>query len=190
MGKRYSDLEKAYNTLSSINFDFDQFPVDNEYRKYKEWKQTPSLRKPRTAPPASGRKSNIGLSAFGLDDTGNADHTLVKIGSRALAQYNSIGDNAVFGLTVSSVPATYVRRAGFIPAKVILGRRNGTGTPTSRATGKQYKKVVSESFTIPFGKTGSGETTFEFGAQNEILRTAALANDYVISFTPEKVSRG
>ncbi len=190
MGKRFSDLEKVYNTLTAINFDFSQLPVTNEYRKYKEWKQDPDLRKPRTAPPASGRKSNIGLKSFGLDGTGDADHTLVKIGSRALAQYNSIGDNSVFGLTVSNVPATYVRRAGFIPAKAILGRRNGTGTPTSRATGKQYKQVVSESFTIPFGKTGSGDTTFEFGAQNAILATASLANDYVISFTPEKVSRG
>ena len=190
MGQIFSDLEDDYNTLTAIDCDFNQLPATNKYRKYKEWKQDPDQRKPRTAPPASGKKQNVGVMAFGLDGTGDANHTLVKMGSRAKAQYDSISDNTVFNLNVAEpVPSTYIRRAGFIPAKAILGRANGSGTVTSRATGIQYKKAVSGSFTIPFG-AGSGAAAFEFGAQNAILAATGVTNDYVVSFTPEKISRG
>ena len=190
MGQRFYDFEVVYNTLTAIDFDFNQLPATNKYRKYKEWKQDPNQRKPRTAPPASGKKQNVGVMAFGLDGTGDANHTLVKMGSRAKAQYDSISDNTVFNLNVAEpVPSTYIRRAGFIPAKAILGRANGSGTVTSRATGIQYKKAVSGSFTIPFG-AGSGAAAFEFGAQNAILAATGVTNDYVVSFTPEKISRG
>ena len=190
MGQRFSDLEDVYNTLTAIDFDFNQLPATNKYRKYKEWKQVPNERKPRTAPPASGKKQNVGVMAFGLDSAGDANHTLVKMGSRAKAQYDAISGNAVFNLNVTDpVPATYVQRAGFIPAKAILGRSNGSGSQTSRATGLQYKQVVTGSYTIPFG-AGSGAAAYEFGAQNAILATAGITNDYVVSFTPEKISRG
>ena len=112
------------------------------------------------------------------------------MGSRAKAQYDAISGNAVFNLNVTDpVPATYVQRAGFIPAKAILGRSNGSGSQTSRATGLQYKQVVTGSYTIPFG-AGSVAAAYEFGAQNAILATAGITNDYVVSFTPEKISRG
>ena len=190
MGQRFSDLEDVYNTLTAIDFDFNQLPATNKYRKYKEWKQDPNEHKPRTAPPASGKKQNVGVMAFGLDGAGDANHTLVKMGSRAKAQYDAISGNAVFNLNVTDpVPATYVQRAGFIPAKAILGRSNGSGSETSRATGLQYKQVVTGSYTIPFG-AGSGAAAYEFGAQNAILATAGITNDYVVSFTPEKISRG
>ena len=117
--------------------------------------------------------------AFGLDGTGDNNHTLVKMGARAKAQYDSISGNTVFNLNVTEpVPASYIRRAGFIPAKAILGRANGSGTATSRATGIQYKKVVSGSFTIPFG-AGSGDAAFEFGVQSAILAATGITGESI-----------
>ncbi len=189
MAKRFEELEKVYNTLLAIDFDFNTLPANNEYRKYAEWKQDPDKRKRDNSPPASGRKSNVGIKAFGLNDTGDADHTLVKIGSRALGQLNALADGSVFNVVTTSIPDSYVPRAGFEPAKAVLGRANGTGTPKSKITGIEYKKTISTSYTIPFGKGAAGDDAFEFGVQNTILTTTSILQDYVVSFKPEKLGR-
>ncbi len=169
MARRFEELEKVYNTFLAINFEFNTLPANNPYRKYAEWKQNPDQRRRQNSPPASGRRSLVGIKAFGLNDTGDADHTLVKIGSRALGQLNALADNSVFGVVTNSIPGSYISRPGFQPAKAVLGRASGTGTPTSRITGIQYKKTISTSYTIPFGKGAAGDTAFEFGVQNAIL---------------------
>ncbi|MDJ0660555.1 MAG: hypothetical protein QNJ42_13865 [Crocosphaera sp.] len=189
MGQRFEELKDVYNTLVAINFDFNQLPATNKYRKFKEWTQDPDLRKRTNAPPASGKKARVGIKAFGLAEGTNDDHTLIKVGSRALGQLQTLGKQSLFGVTDSSVPATYIARPGFVPAKAILGRNNGTGTPTSKITGIEYKRTVSSTYTIPFGKGSTAALAHEFAQQDAILADAAITSDYVVSFTPEKLGR-
>lgn len=189
MARRFEELKEVYNTLTAINFDFNQLPATNKYRKYKEWSQDPDLRKRSGTVPASGKKARVGIKAFGLAEGTNDDHTLIKVGGRALGQLQTLGKQSLFGIVDTSVPATYVARPGFIPAKAILGRNNGTGTPTSKITGIEYKRTVSTSYTIPFGKGSTVATAHEFAQQEAILADSAIAADYVVSFTPEKLGR-
>lgn len=189
MARRFEELNEVYNTLTAINFDFNQLPTNNKYRKFKEWKQDPELRKRQGTIPASGRKSPVGIQVFGLNSDTNGDHTIVKVGSRALQQLSALGKASLFGVVTDSIPDTYVARPGLIPAKAILGRADGTGSPPSKITGIEYKRRVSTTYTIPFGKGSSADLGFEFAQQNAILADTAIIADYVVSFTPEKLGR-
>lgn len=190
MGRRFEELEDVYNTLSAIEFNFDSLPANNKYRKYKEWKQDPELRKlPAGSRTDSGAKQPVGLLAFGLPSLDDADHVLVRVGQRAFNQITAIPNNALLNLTTSAIPDSYIRLGGFVPAKAIFGLRGGTATPTSKITGQEYKQTIQRSYTVPFGKgTGAGKE-HEFDVQNAIIGDAGISADYVVTFTPEKITR-
>lgn len=189
MGRRFEELEEVYNTLTAINFNFDTLPATNKYRKYKEWKLDPDLRKRADGiVPSSGRKTNVGLAAFGLSSTDSNDHVLVKIGSRALAKLNELTDKGKFNLVTTAIPASYSPMSGLVPAKAILAARSAGVAETSKITGQRYKSSSGVSYTIPFGK-GAGAAASEIEAQEAILKTTTLIDAFVISFTPEKLRR-
>ena len=194
MAKRFNNLEDVYNTLLAAGFDFNTLSSTNKYRIFKEWKQDPDKRKRADGSvPASGRKQAIGLLAFGLDDGGGDDDKLViQLGKRAFDYWNGLTGKTVFGL-VPTPGDTYKKLTGYTPAKAILGKYIGTNTtsgttPKSKITGREYKKTIDDSYTIPFGK-GTTATAREIDRQDEILANTSLNTAHSITFTPEKLSR-
>ncbi|MGB5768947.1 MAG: hypothetical protein WBM32_03620 [Crocosphaera sp.] len=190
MGRRFEELNEVYNTLTAINFDFSTLPATNKYRSYSEWVRDPELRKlPASSRTDSGRKSQVGLLAFGYPSLNNDDHVLVKVGQRAFEHIGTISSNALFNLTLTSIPDTYSPMPGFVPAKVVLGLRGAATTPRSQITGQEYKKTIQRTYTIPIGKgTGAGQET-EFDVQDAILADPTISELYSITFKPEKLSR-
>ncbi len=197
MGKRFSDLEDVYRTLSAINFNWDSLPANNKYRKYREWVEDPEKRtRDEARVPDTGRRIAIGLQAFGfpLDDTGKVR---VKISGQVNTNIAALGGGTLYN-HAATLDDTYVRRVGFIPAKAILAGRVGTpganvagsaplagGNPVSSITGKKYKVSTKGSSTVPFGGTTATET--EFDIQNEIINDRDT--EFVVTFTPERLKR-
>lgn len=185
MARRFSDLRKVYNTLTAINFDFDQLPANNEYRKYKEWVQDPQKRK-RDNVPNSGRKSQMGLLAFGYPSTNDDNKMAVLVGKRAKDRWTALDAALKDEISLVDDPdTTYNNINGFVPSKVIAAERTTATTPISEITGLEYRKTTGSSYTIPFGRKTAADTEFE--------RQAAIIDvfneTYVVTFTPEKVVR-
>lgn len=185
MGKRFDDLEDVYNTLTAINFDFNQLPATNKYRKFKEWKQDPEKRK-RTNVPNSGRKAQMGVIAFGYPATDDDNKLIVRVGQRARTQWNSLDAALKTAVALDDAPdATFNIVNGFSPAKVVAAERTTASTPKSEITGIEYRKTTGPSYTIPFGRAAAGDTEFE--RQAAII--AAFDETYSVTFLPEKVVR-
>lgn len=186
MGKRFDDLKDVYNTLTAIDFDFNQLPATNKYRKYREWVQDPEKRR-RTGVPASGRKSQMGLLAFGYPTTNDDNKLLVQVGQRAKNQWNGLDAPLKDSIDLVENPDnTYNSIRGFIPAKVVAAIRVAATTPTSEITGVRYRKTTGDSYTIPFGRGGTLTTEFE----KQAAIYSAFDETYSVTFQPEKVVRG
>lgn len=181
---RLKKLRDIINELKAANFDLAQLPVNNDLRKYDEWLSDPTKRE-RTGVPDSGKKSKIGIQAFGFPDTD--DKVVVKIGSRAKTEAAALStDKALLGHT--DTLTGYSPIPGFSPAKVVLAKKIATvSVPASKITGNKYKKSTGASYTMPFGKNGANTT--EFKAQEAILASESISAAYSITFTPEKVRR-
>ena len=190
MSKRFEELEAVYNTLTAINFDFNQLPATNKYLKYKEWKQDPDKRKrPSTSIRDTGRKAFVGLKAFGLNGTGDADNVKVKLGQRVRDYIASLSGapQTNLELVTSGDLSSYAYMNGFRPAKVVAALRSSSAsTPTSEITGEQYKKRTGQSYTIPFGK-GAAPNDTEFAQQERLI--AAYDATHVVTFLPESLGR-
>jgi hypothetical protein len=187
MGKRFEALEDVYNTLVAANFNFESLPATNKYRKYSEWKQNPELRVIGNSTD-SGRKSLVSLKAFGLDDGGGTeDVVLVKVGSRALAEFNAISSKAKFNLTVDN--PTGQKKAGYTPAVAVLSKVGAASTETSKITGQRYKSATTGTYTVPFGKGATAATSTEFGVQDALLADSTIAASYTLTFKPERLRR-
>ena len=123
------------------------------------------------------------------DGGGSDDLALIKIGTRVRTYHDNLGaGNSVFDLTTSAIPTTYIYRGGFKPAKAVLGKLGATVTPISKITGREYKTSISDSYTIPFGSSGTGAGSTEIGKQDIIL-ASSLTDTHVITFIPEKMVR-
>lgn len=182
---RFRDLERGYQRLLAIDFDFNQLPATDELRKYKEWKQDPEKRK-RPGVPNSGRKATWGLLSFGHPSDNDDNKQAVKIGSRTRDQINGLAAGLKDSLGLDTNPdATYNRTAGFKPAKVVAALRTGGSADVSEITGNSYRRMTGSSFTMPFGRVTATQTEFE--AQAGIL--TAFDELYVVTFVPEKIAR-
>ncbi|WP_107668990.1 hypothetical protein [Cyanothece sp. BG0011] len=191
MGKRFSDLQEVYETLSLINFDFNSLPATNKYRKYKEWREDPDKRKrAESSIRNSGRKVTLGLKAFGLNDGGGTlDQVKVKVGSRAWTYIKGVGGEplSTLNLTEAQDLSAYQNMISFKPAKVVAAVRETNATsPTSDITGVKYRKTTGQTYTLPFGK-GTGDSLTEFGTQDVIIE--AYQATHVVTFLPEVIRR-
>lgn len=186
MGRRFAELEEVYSTLTAIDFNFDSLPVNNKYRKYREWKLDPEKRKldPGAAQNTGDRKVVL-LNPFGLPaDPDNK--FIVKMSGRAFAQIGgAAGTASLYRLTTDSIPPTAKGLPGLVPAKAHLAVKGATTNDISKITGRPYKSRTGESYVIPFGR--ETETQTEFTVQDAILANRAATA--VVSFTPERLRR-
>jgi hypothetical protein len=184
MGQRFNNLDDVYNTLVGANFNFDQLPSNNKYRKYKEWKINPELRKLGDGVmPNTGDRTAYGIRPFGVlfDD---ANKTRIKISGRVHSAIATLGGVALFNLTATP-DASFEGLPGYVPAKAILAAKTASTSNTSKITGRKYKSRSGESYTVPFGK--SAATDNEFDLQDDII--AIKGSTHVITFTPERLRR-
>lgn len=163
-------------------------PANNKYRKYYEWKRDPEKRKlPDGSVPNRGRQRKVALSPFGLDyDADN--RVIVSLSDRTFTKVPDLGGTPLFNL-LTIIPDTAQPFTGFIPAKAILSQRlaESLSVPATRnrITGRSYKTNAGKSYTVPFGRV-SGTST-EFAVQRAILLSEE--NEYIITFTPERLRR-
>lgn len=186
MPKRFDELQGVVNELLAAKFDFNTLPVTSKYRKFKDWIADPKKRERADGSvPASGKKVNIGIVAFGLPATGDANKVSVKIGTRAKTFADGLDGKALLGH--NEIAAAFDPLPGFVPAKAILGTKTAGVREASEITGQKYTKSISTSHTIPYGVNGTNTT--EFVAQESLLTSATLSAAYSITFTPEKLRR-
>jgi len=184
MGSRFNNLDDVYNTLVGASFNFDQLPANNKYRKYKEWKINPELRKLGDGVmPNTGDRTAYGIRPFGMlfDD---ANKTRIKLSGRVHGAIATLGGVALFNLTANPDGA-FEGMPGYVPAKAILATKTASISSTSKITGRRYKSRSGESYTVPFGRSDTNDT--EFDLQDEILATKG--STHVITFTPERLRR-
>lgn len=191
MGQRFGDLRRVYLSLKSANFDFSTLPVNNRYRKYAEYVEDVDGERPESYGPVpeQGRRKKVGIKAFGLDDGGAAeDKILVKMSGRAYTQFSGISAKAKFN--VDEAPDnTYQDLSGFTPAKAHVVTIAAATTKRSEITGIRYKSRSGNSITVPYGKGTTAVLSRDIEVQENILADATIISTYMISFTPERISR-
>lgn len=186
---RLNDLREVHDELSASNFDFNLLPATSKYRKYHEWRSDPTKREiPDANTRARGKDALVGLKPFGLP---GAIENQFEVRMSGFSFNEANGNSTLFGNIATLYGLTdtgledYIARAGFVPAKVIAGRLGTPTTETSEITGKKYKKRVTDSYTIPFGKVSDADTEFE--RQEAIL--TQLNTNFSITFKPEYLKR-
>ena len=183
---RLSQLKSIVAELNAQNFDFNSLPTNSSIKSYYEWSSDPENRElddSQVTP--SGNKVTVGVLAFGLPVTDNANECLVKMGTRAKGKADGLG-LGVFGISASPT-GTYFARNGFIPAKAICALKQAPGTRVrSNITKRYYRPRTNGSFTIPFGNVS---TSTEFERQNAILADSNVTGTHAVTFTPEQLKR-
>ena len=140
-----------------------------------------------------------GLSPFGKPiGTGNANSEKVTISGRAFNQITALGLDATgTGANNLNWLETFNNTGSFEAAKIIVFvGASGSGDPTkSTITRLSYKKRVGNSYTYPFGATGTAPNDHEQTKATALAAAIAAkdagdaANSYSCTFKPEKFKR-
>jgi len=140
-----------------------------------------------------------GLSPFGKPiGTNNANSEKVTMSGRAFNQITAVGlDASGTGVNNLNLLETFNNTGSFEAAKIVVFvGASGSGDSTrSTITRLSYKKRVGNSYTYPFGATGTAPNDHE---QTKAIALAAAiaekdsgdaANSYSCTFKPEKFKR-
>jgi len=140
-----------------------------------------------------------GVSPFGKPiGTANANSEKVAISGRAFNQIAAVGLDATgTGANNLNLLETFNNAGSFEPAKItIFVGASGSGDPTkSTITRLSYKKRVGNSYTYPFGATGTAPNDHEQTKATVLAAAVAAkdagdaANSYSCTFKPERFRR-
>jgi len=140
-----------------------------------------------------------GLSPFGKPiGTNNANSEKVTISGRAVNQITAVGLDATgTGANNLNLLETFNNTGSFEAAKIVVFvGASGSGDPTkSTITRLTYKKRVGNSYTYPFGATGTAPNDHEQTKATALAAAIAAkdagdaANSYSCTFKPEKFKR-
>jgi len=138
-----------------------------------------------------------GVSPFGKPiGAANANSEKVAITGRAFNQMAAVGLDAS-GTGALNLLDTFNNTGNFEPAKItIFVGNSGSGDPTRSAiTRLSYKKRVGNSYTYPFGATGTAPNDHEQTKATALAAAVAAkdagdaANSYSCTFKPERFRR-
>jgi len=137
-----------------------------------------------------------GVSPFGKPiGTANANSEKVAISGRAFTQVTALGLDATgTGANNLNLLETFNNAGSFEAAKIIVFvGASGSGDPTrSTITRLSYKKRVGNSYTYPFGATGTAPNDHEQTKATALAVAIAAkdagdaANSYSCTFKPER----
>ncbi|MEG4634766.1 hypothetical protein QUB56_35370 [Microcoleus sp. AR_TQ3_B6] len=141
-----------------------------------------------------------GVSPFGKPiGTAQANSEKVTITGRAFNQATAVGLDAsgTTGANNLNLLETFNNSGGFEAAKIIVFvGASGSGDPTiSTITKLSYKKRVGNSYTYPFGATGTAPNDHEQTKATALASAIAAkdagdaANSYSCTFKPERFKR-
>jgi hypothetical protein len=140
-----------------------------------------------------------GVSPFGKPiGTANANSEKVAITGRAFNQVTAVGLDATgTGANNLNLLETFNNTGSFEPAKIVVFvGASGSGDPTrSTITRLSYKKRVGNSYTYPFGATGTAPNDHEQTKATSLAAAIATkdagdaANSYSCTFKPERFKR-
>jgi hypothetical protein len=140
-----------------------------------------------------------GLNPFGKPiGTANANSEKVAITGRAFNQVTAVGLDATgTGAGNLNLLETFNNSGSFEPAKIVVFvGAAGSGDPTnSTITRRTYKKRAGNSYTYPFGATGTAPNDHEQTKATALAGAIAAkdaadaANSYSCTFKPERFRR-
>ena len=147
-----------------------------------------------------GGYTSRGVNPFGKPIATGTNSQRVKISGRALPQATAVGLDATGtgGDNNLNLLDTFNNSGGFVPAKITVftGATSGVD-PAKRSaiTRRNYRKQNGNSYTFPFGSTGTAPNDHEQTKAAALAGVIAArdagdtANIYRASFTPEKFRR-
>jgi len=140
-----------------------------------------------------------GLNPFGKPiGTANANSQQVTVSGRAFTQLTVVGLDATgAGANNLNLLETFNNSGNFEPAKITIftGASGSVNATKSTITRLSYKKRVGNSYTYPFGSTGTAPDNHEqtkavaLAAAIAAKDAADAANSYSCSFKPERFKR-
>ncbi|MEG4322556.1 MULTISPECIES: hypothetical protein [unclassified Microcoleus] len=143
-----------------------------------------------------------GINPFGkpIGGTDNPNSQKVKISGRAFPQVATVGLDATgtSGDNNLNLLDTFANSGGFVPAKITVftgAIANVNANKLSSITRVNYRKQNGNSYTFPFGSTGTAPNNHEQTKANVLAGVIATrdagdtANIYRASFTPERFLR-
>lgn len=152
-----------------------------------------------TALEARGGSIIRGASPFGKPiGTNNANSQKVSMSGRASTQATALGLNTTgTGENNLNLLDTFNNSGNFEPAKItVFVGATGSGDPTrSTITRLTYKKRAGNSYTYPFGATGTPPNDHEQTKATALAAAIATkdagdaANSYSCTFKPERFTR-
>lgn len=182
--KRFSVLERIYETLKQANVNIDSLPQNLEITNYAKWKEGEGPER-NIQRPDLGDSVDIGIVAFGLPETNAASKIQVPWNERASTFFNGLADKALFGIETSTL-TTYNENPSFVPAKASLTVKGNKTTATSDITGAKYQRNNGVSYTIPMGQTA---TIKHFQEAVQAMLSSGMKDLYLLSFSPEEWRR-
>ena len=190
MPKRFNNLDAALKYLRKTGEgdtgEAPDAPAGSQlaqYQKYKGRKIAITYTRENSSKPGSIDELIVRPFALGGTPT---DTALVGISKRAKENIANTGLNlADLSASEPSGNSNTKRIFGFSPAKAIVTiSRDGTTTPTSKITGRPYKKRAANSFTFPFGKK-EAVTNYATKKGEILAKVSAGDNNRGVSFESE-----
>ena len=188
MSKRFKILKGALEYLRNGDTATDvTLPAGTPLRRFQEWNN-----KERAVTYTRRTESNplalddVSVFPFGIPHSTGDDY-IVPI-SRRTATETSISALRAKANIVSSPSATANRVRGFVPAKCTVSVPNASlndNSVTSKLTGLSYAKKGAESYTFPYGK--SGTVTYEETVRAEIRGALTTSQNFILVFKSEKL---
>jgi hypothetical protein len=190
MPKRFNNLDAALKYLRKTGTgdtgEAPDAPAGSQlaqYQKYKGGKIAVTYTRAAGSNPKAIDELIVKPFALG---GGTGETALVGVSRRAKEK---IGETGValgdLNATEPTASNSANRIFGFSPAKAVVNISATTTTnPTSKITGRPYKKRASESYTFPFGRASATDT---YAGRKEIIlaRVSAGDNNRGVSFDAE-----
>ncbi len=100
--KRFSELDRIYETLKQAKVDIQTLPRNLDITKYAEWKEGEGPERTIVRPDL-GDSVDVGIVAFGLPSTAAAAKIQIGWNERAQTFFENLTDKALFGIEATTL---------------------------------------------------------------------------------------